>query len=452
MLTNRGGRLDKVGVAAVPATAQPAPTTNVTTPEMPLFQNDPDLELSQEFKNTVYELVDVPTAALTVESPSAPFHGSADGLSPPPLPLGGTAPRSGDNQSEGTVIKLLKPERASKSAQLAPPTKTNAKPSPQRPNKFRGAPGISRLRAPGWGREVTITAIPPASTATGVTKAGTSSAATTALLPWDLLTPVTEAATVDEHSEVSHGTDSSKRMTPVSSVASGSRPGQGEFSVAIRRQFHHRIPHNTPANLRRQAVAGPGVYRLESPLATSDSSGGRNQHGRGKRAMWGSGTVGSGAHSAPGKSSAKPNERHSPPGGALSSSSAYRSFPLSGAGSRVAAGGFSTSGDKTPGRQTDGGYVAAMGRRARSMARCEAARRLVVAAMAADRPRPSTPISERARWGKGRESQVELERKKLLRRRAEYAEGLQRKAKVIYGALAECKLAGVPACTVQRSG
>lgn len=56
---------------------------------------------------------------------------------------------------------------------------------------------------------------------------------------------------------------------------------------------------------------------------------------------------------------------------------------------------------------------------------------MAVATVAADRARPSTPISERARWGKGRESQVEVERRKLLQRRAEYAEELQRKAKVI---------------------
>lgn len=82
------------------------------------------------------------------------------------------------------------------------------------------------------------------------------------------------------------------------------------------------------------------------------------------------------------------------------------------------------------GGQAGGGYMAAMGRRARSMARCEAARRLVAVELAANKARPATPISERARWGKGRESQVEVERRKLLQRRSEYADQQQRKAKV----------------------
>lgn len=450
MLTSRRGRPNKIGVAVVPVTAQPAPTTKVITPEMPLFHNDQDLEYSEELKDAVDDIVDVATAALTVETSLALIDRAADGLSPPPLQLEETAPigRSRDNiVSEGNVIKHLQPERGSESPPTAPTKKAYTKPSRENPSKCRGADGVSRLRAPGWGREITITSIQPASTVEGMAKADHSSPAitvtrhgaaaptATALLPWDLLTPVTEVPTVDDHSVVSHGTGGSKRMTPASSVASGSRPNPGEASVEMRAKFHRRTPQHPPAYPHRHAVAGSGVYRLESPLETSGSSGGRNQHGNENRAMWGSGTVGNGAHSAPGKSFAKSDELHSPPGGAMSSLSAYRSSPLSGAGDRVAARDLSfssASGDKRPGRQAGGGYVAAMGRRARSMARCEAARRLA-AAMAADRARPSTPMSERARWGRGRESQVEVERRKLLQRRAEYAEELKRKAKVICG-------------------
>lgn len=76
------------------------------------------------------------------------------------------------------------------------------------------------------------------------------------------------------------------------------------------------------------------------------------------------------------------------------------------------------------------GYVAAMRRRARSAARYQAARRMAVVARATGKARASTPIEERARWGKGRETLVESERRKLLRRRAEYAEELKRMAKV----------------------
>lgn len=449
MFTNQGCRSDKVGVVVVPATARPVPTTKVTTPEMTLTKNGQDLKLNKKFKNTAHDPIDVAPPALTVETPSALLDITAGVLSPPPLPLEDTesiGKGRGNKASEGAVTKTLQPECASESPPTAPPKKASTKPSREGPSKCRGGPGVSRLRAPGWGRDVTITSIPPASTAAGGAKTGASSSAittirhgataptATALLPWDLLTPVTEVATVDEHTVVSYGTGSSTRMTPASSVASGSGPDQGEASVAMRGKNHHRSPYYPPANPHRQAVAGPGVYCLESPLETSGASGGRNQHGPEKRAMWGSGTVGSGAHSAPGKSSANSNEQHPPPRGALSSSSAYRSSPLSGTGDCVAARGSrfsSVSGDIIrPGRQAGGGYVAAMGRRARSMARCEAARRLAAAAMAADRARPSTPISERARWGKGKESQVEVERRKLLQRRAEYAEELQRKAKV----------------------
>lgn len=77
-----------------------------------------------------------------------------------------------------------------------------------------------------------------------------------------------------------------------------------------------------------------------------------------------------------------------------------------------------------------GGYVAAMSRRTRSIARHEAARRIAMAARAEAKARPSTPIGERSRWGKGRRSREESERRELLRRKAAYAEELQQKAKV----------------------
>lgn len=352
--------------------------------------------------------------------------------------------------SQGTPIKLMIPQRAPESPPTAPPKITGDNPGGKsNSSKNREAPCVSRLRAPGWGREAKITAILPASAAAGGANAGTrhhhhaAAAPTDAapVLPWDLLTPVTEAATVDEHSAVSRSTRGTSRMTPASSEASGSRLDHGEAALRVLRgRFRHQSPQYLRAKPGRHAAPGPAARRLEPPVEPSGAGVDRNGHGREKRAVWGTeggvgGGSGSGAHSAPGKSMARPKGINAPPGGggALSSQSGYRSSPLSGAGDRVGARGstFSSASEEVrPGRQAGGGYVAAMGRRARSIARCEAARRLAAAAMAAKRARPSTPISERARWGKGRESQVEVERRELLQRRAEYAEELKKKAKV----------------------
>lgn len=371
-----------------------------------------------------------------MQPPSSSQDGSVDRADPSVETIAPALKIQPKQASQRAPTKLLLPEKAPESPPTAPRTTTKAKPGGQSNNETWEAPCVSRLRAPGWGREAKITAIPPASTAVGGADAGTphddDAAPTEAgLLPWDLLTPVTEAATVDEHSAVSRSTRGTARMTPASSDVSRSRPDQGEALGAARGRIHHQSPRFLRSKTHHHAAPGPAAGGLEPPL---ESSGAGIGHGREKRAMWGSGVVGSGAHSAPGKSTARPKAKSSPSGGALSSQSGYRSSPLSGAGDRVGARGStfsSASEDVRPGRQAGGGgYVAAMGRRARSRARCEAARRLAAAALAAKRARPSTPISERTRWGKGRESQVEVERRQLLQRRAEYAEELKRKAKV----------------------
>ncbi len=398
----------------------------------------------------------------------------------PPMKAAGSAgsapERRGTNRaSRREVGGLLLPGSACESPPTAPSKSATAKETyggKKSDGKFREAPGASRLRAPGWGRDATVTPIPPAATATGgaakacssfaaVASASTtaSAAAATAAprlhaptpsataLPWDLLTPVTEAATADELSVLSRGTRDTTGLTPASSATSAaSRPGRGEMLPSGRGRgglVRRGSPRYLPVDARRHPATGRtggGQNRIESTHANAGGPGGdRNLGGREKRAVrgGGSGAVGSGARSAPGTISASSRGQPSPPGGPLSSASAYRCSPLSGAGDRVGArdSSFSSaSGDMAAaaaggGRQAGGGYVAAMGRRARAVARCEAARRR--AALAMERARPSTPISERARWGKGKESRSERERRELLQRRAEYAEELKRKAKVI---------------------
>eukprot|EP00903_Cladosiphon_okamuranus_P021889 g20123.t1 len=429
---------------AVPASAKPAQTTvGVTYP-----QRTPhvvkELENAENPKRAV---VTTAAPALEVPPPTAPQDGPPDKAAP--VWAITAVRRSRTNQaSQGTPTKLWMPEIAPESPPTALPKAAKAKPREKSDHKNLDAPNFSRLRAPGWGRETKITAIPPASTAAGGANTGPphdapAAATNAALLPLDLLTPVTEAATADEHSAVSRSTRGTARMTPASSESSGPGPGQGEGIGGMRSRFHHKRPQCAQATPRRHAAAGPGAAggRLESAVEPSGPGVG---HGREKRATWGSAVVGSGAHSAPGKSTARPKRAHSPSGGgALSSQTgSYRSSPLSGAGDRIGARGstFSSASEEVRPRGQaaagGGGYVAAMGRRARSRARCEEARRVALAALAAKRTRPSTPISERARWGKGRENQAEVARRKLLQRRAQYAEELQRKAKEDAAALA----------------
>lgn len=472
LLTRAGGRSDEICAPAIPATARVAPGTEVITPQkVRSLDKAPE---NTKIRNRDHALNDqnVSTmAALTVETHSGRFTATSGDTSPPrrdrPLvkavPEEATEPitRRPPNQATERVA-ILRPERAVQSPPTVPSRKSTTKPTGDGKCKLREPPHASRLRAPGWGREAVMTAILPAKVTPGMAKDGSSPATTAshngaaptdpAVLPWDLLTPVTEAATVDERSVVSHGTHGTTRMTPASSVTSGCRPPQGEASDAIQGRVSRRRPHRLQADANRYAAAAaPVVCALKSPAVTSGFGDGRNQNGSEKRAVWGSGTVASGAHSAPGTTSARSRRRNAPAGGALTSSSAYRASPLSSTADRVGTGGSvfsSASGETNPGRQFGGGYVAAMGRRARSMARCEAARRLA-AAMAADRGRPSTPISERARWGKGKESQVEVERRKLLQRRAEYAEELQKKAKVTRG---EVAVARVAPCSANTDG
>ncbi|CAM9267325.1 unnamed protein product [Ectocarpus sp. 12 AP-2014] len=452
LVLRAGGRSDEIGARAIPATARFGPGTEVITPQR--VRSPDKAPENNKILNRDHALNDqnVSTmAALTVETHSGRFIATSGDASPPrrdrPLVKAvteeATEPMTRRPPNQATErFAILRPERAVQSPPTVPSRKSTTKPTGDGKCKLREPPHASRLRAPGWGREAVITAILPAKVTPGMAKDGSSPATTAshnsaaptdpAVLPWDLLTPVTEAATVDERSVVSHGTHGTTRMTPASSVASGCRPPQGEASDAIQGRASRRRPHRLQADANRYATAAaPVVCALESPAETSGFGDGRNQDGSEKRAVWGSGSVASGAHSAPGTTSARSRRRDAPAGGALTSSSAYRASPLSSTADHVGTGGsvFSSAGGETnPGRQFGGGYVAAMGRRARSMARCEAARRLA-AAMAADRGRPSTPISERARWGKGKESQVEVERRKLLQRRAEYAEELQKKAK-----------------------
>ncbi|CAN0394660.1 unnamed protein product, partial [Ectocarpus sp. 8 AP-2014] len=438
LLTTAGGRSDDIGAPAIPVTARFAPGTEVITPQK-VRSPDKGPE-NTKIRNRDHALNDqnVSTmAALTVETHSGRFTATSGDASPPrrdgPLvkavPEETTEPITRRPPNHATErVAILRPERAVQSPPTVPPRKSATKPTGDGKCKSREPPHTSRLRAPGWGREAVITAILPAKVTPGMAKDGSSPATTAshngaastdpAVLPWDLLTPVTEAATVDERSVVSHGTHGTTRMTPASSVTSGCRPPQGEASDAKQGRVSRRRPHRLQADANRYAAAAaPVVCALESPAETSGIGDGRNQNGSEKRAVWGSGTVASGAHSAPGTTSARSRRRDAPAGGTLTSSSAYRASPLSSTADRVGTGGSvfsSASGETNPGRQFCGGYVAAMGRRARSMARCEAAGRLA-AAMAADRGRPSTPISERARWGKGKESQEEA--MELVRRK-----------------------------------
>ncbi|CAM9560876.1 unnamed protein product, partial [Ectocarpus fasciculatus] len=430
LLTRAGGRSDEIGTPAIPATARSAPGTKVITRQkVRSLDKGPENTKIRNRNHTCNDQNVSALAALTIENPSGRFTAASADASPPrrdrpsvkAMPEEATEPirRRAPNQATERVV-MLRPERALQSPPTGPSRKSTTKPTGDGKCKLREPPHTSRLRAPGWGREAVIAAIPPAKVAPGMAKDG-SSPATTAnhncaaptdptVLPWDLLTPVTEAATVDEHSVVSHGTHGTTRMTPASSATSGCKPPQGEASNAIQGRVSRRRPHRLQADANRYAApAAPVVCALESPAETSSFGDGRNQNGSEKRAVWGSGTVASGAHSAPGTTSARSRKRDAPAGGALTSSSAYRASPLSSTADRVGTGGSvfsSASGEANPGQQFGGGYVAAMGRRARSMARCEAARRLA-AAMAADRGRPFTPISERARWGKGKESQEE---------------------------------------------
>ncbi|CAM9156578.1 unnamed protein product [Ectocarpus sp. 13 AM-2016] len=439
LLLRAGVRSDDIGARAIPATARFGPGTEVITPQK--VRSADKAPENTKIRNRDHALNDqnVSTmAALTLETHSGRFTAISGDASPPrrdrPLvkavPEEATEPMTRRPPNQATErVAILRPERAVQSPPTLPSRKSMTKPTGDGKCKLRESLHASRLRAPGWGREAVITAILPAKVTPGMAKDGSSHATTAshnstaptdpAVLAWDLLTPVTEAATVDERSVVSHGTHGTTRMTPASSLASGCRPPQGEASDVIQGRSSRRRPHRLQADAKRYATAAaPVVCALESPAETSGFGDGRNQNGSEKRAVWGSRSVASGAHSAPGTTSARSRRRDSPAGGALTSSSAYRASPLSSTADHVGTGGsvFSSAGGETNlGRQFGGGYVAAMGRRARSMVRCEAARRLA-AAIAADRGRPSTPISERARWGKGKESQVE-EAMELARRK-----------------------------------
>ena len=298
--------------------------------------------------------------------------------------------------------------------------------------KLRGQPCVSRLRAPGWGRDAAINPIPPASSSAAAVKVNVSLPATPSVarvpasamfLPKDLLTPVTEVATVDEQSVASCSTRRTARNTPASSVASGHQANHAAPGAGMRGRFHSP----SPCGDHRQR-GGSGANRLELPARPSDEDR-RYQQGVKKGGGWGTGSVGS-AQSAPGEgtkrapgyelaSGVRSLSSHRPPLCATDDGVDGRLTSLSSGRTRRGSGG-----------QAGGGYIAAMSRRARSMASCEAARRLAAVARATDKARPSTPISERARWGKGRETQAEVERRKLLQRRSEYADQLQRKAKV----------------------
>lgn len=312
-----------------------------------------------------------------------------------------------DRESDEAQMELLPPVNllASPPAATLKYVRTTGKQSGHKP---RGPPGSSRLRSPGWGRRVAITPIPPAaagivSSAAGAGAVSRAIEAGEALVPGHLLTPVTEVATADERSAISYSTPGTSKMTPTPSAASGSRSKHG--SSAARHRSPYRSPNRHVGDCRRRPLVATRTERDES-TATISVGNGR------ERTVWGI-AGSSGANSAPG-------------GGMSGSSLAYRSL-LSDGGVGARASTFSSD---SGGRELGGGYVAAMGRQARSAARCEAARRLASIARVTGKARPSTPIEERARWGKGRNTRVEVERRKLLRRRSEYADELMRKAKV----------------------
>lgn len=457
MLARVGGTLGSSVVAAIPASARAVFTTGAVAH---LDSQARDNEVGNNVKSC-NRVVKSPIVVTAVEPGTKMRSGAlADvaRISPPrdgpprhTVQAEAAVPDIGSrtrHASKGTAAKLSRPERNLEGSPTALPKPTPPKTSGDSQIAPRGTPSFSRLRAPGWGREALICSILPASNIAGATKLGTvplktardigAASTASALLPCDLLTPVTEVATVDEHSVASHGTRSTTRTTPESSVAAGYKPIQEGASGGMRQRFSHQSPHYLPNDAPRRVAAPPGICKDKARAQASEPDDRRSQIHRENRAMLGSSTIGSGACSAQGQRSAPWPGRASPSGGPLSSLSAYRASPTRGTSDGVGtrASNFSrASGERALGRQAGGGYIAAMGRRARSVARREAARRSAAVAMAATKARPSTPISERARWGKGRESQVEVERKKLLQRRAEYAEELQRKAKVIQGTL-----------------
>lgn len=343
-----------------------------------------------------------------------------------------------DQTRKGSASELPPPERAFDSPTTAiyrdhSDNSRNRGNCETRGNGKLGAqPGVSKLRAPGWGLDAAINSIPPAPSSMGAVKPNVSLAAapgdkgpvSAMFLPRDLLTPVTEVATVDEQSVVSCSTRRTARNTPASSETLGHMTNHVAPCAGMRGRFCS--PSQSGGHGQRR---GSGANQLEPPAQRSD---GRRQcqQGVGKWGGWGIGSVGV-AHSAPGDGT------KGAPGFELASGvpslSSHRS-PLCGAEYGNNDGRLTSLSTGCPrrgsGGQAAGGYIAAMSRRARSIVRCEAARRLAAVARATDKARPSTPISERARWGKGRETQVEVERRKLLQKRSKYAIELQRKVKV----------------------
>lgn len=401
--------------------------TTVVTAALPVKCNA--LRITHEVDDTVF---DGSSPGRGRERPESGFvtKGKALPSQPPSVPARGNT-LSSRTQPHRTPqepgMTLLRPGRAVDSPPTAPRTKNAIKPGDRSSSNNRGPQGVSKLRAPGWGRDAAIKPIPPAPSLASVTKIGVSSATATSgaavrvaatHLPWDLLTPVTEAATVEEQSLVSYGARCAATVTPASSKASRrSKPERGASSDTTQNSSRH-------GRLRYPRVAAPGACRGESPAETA-GTGYRIRRSCKKRATWGVGSAGS-DHSTPRIGAARSVGRDAV--SSLRSPSAPR-----GATDRVCMGGASFSSRSAEGRserQSQGGYVAALGRRERSVARCEAARRLTLIARATEKARPSTPIAERAPWGKGRETRVEAERKTLLQRRLKYAERLQRNAKV----------------------
>ncbi|CAM9105168.1 unnamed protein product [Scytosiphon promiscuus] len=454
------GRSGSTVVAAIPASVQSAFTAGTVSCPTPQGLGEKEGRNVRSLNITIDNPTVVVAVASTTRINSRTLAGVAS-LSPPreetpdkTVPAETTAvPDVGGRTLHaltGTAAKISGPERHVGGSPKTLPKTTPSKTSGASKTAKKQAPGVSRLRAPGWGREASISSIPPATNVVGVAKLGTVPAkpardvgatpSATAPLPWDLLTPVTEAPTADERSVASHGTRGTTRITPASSVASGCRKDEGGASGALRERVSHRSPHCLQPGVLHRATPAPGICKKKAHSRGKEFADGRSRICRENRAMLGTSPIDSGARSAQCQRSVPWTGPTSPRGGPLSSVSAYRASPSCGTseGVRTRCSTFSSaSEERTPGRQAGGGYIAAMGRRARSVARREAARRSAVAAMVAHKTRPSTPISERARWGKGKESQVEIERKKLLRRRAEYAEELQRKAKEDAKAVAE---------------
>ncbi|CAM9984399.1 unnamed protein product, partial [Hapterophycus canaliculatus] len=439
VLTRIGGRSGSNVVAATPATAQSVFTTGAVAHPTPQARENEDAENAQSLNSAIIHPTVVTAVVSRTHTPSGGLTGVA-AVSPcrdgPPEKTTPEATTAGFGsqvryESKGAAAKPSRPERHLEGSPTALP---KAKATPSDPSgDSKVAPGesrgVSRLRAPGWGREASICSIPPASNVAEVPKfnlvpvktardAGAAPTAT-ALLPWDLLTPVTEVATVDERSVASHSTRGAAMITPASSVASGCIPDQGEALRAVRERSRHRDSHHLQADSLRRAVAAPGTCKQKAHAQTSECGDGRSPIHRDNKTVWDISTAGSGPRSAQGQRSVPWTGRSSPGGGPLSSVSAYRASPIRGTSDGVENRGSNLSsavGERAPARQASGGYIAAMGRRARSVARRDVARRSAAAAMAANRARPSTPISERARWGKGRESQEDA--KALAERRS----------------------------------